>query len=203
MKHTIILLLLLALPAHGDDAARERAEAMVRDAFASATPEEWETRIRQDQAQALCSQYRNQPPPEVAQRLLQAQQRTLRYPQDGKLMGDWQRGEKLASIGTGGHIGQIQPDRPGTPKGGNCYACHTLATKEIAAGNLGPSLTGFGKLRGHGPEVIQYTYEKIYNAQAFFPCSMMPRFGHNAWLSPAEVADAVAYLLDPESPVNK
>lgn len=203
MKWMIAALLLLTAPLRADDTAYDRAEALVREAFATATPEEWDTRIRQDDAQALCSRYRNAPPADIARQLLAAQLRTLRYPEDGKLLGDWQKGEKLAAIGSGGHIGKIQPDRTGTPKGGNCYACHTLATKEIAAGNLGPSLTHFGKLRGNSPEVIKSTYEKIYNAQAFYPCSQMPRFGHNGWLTPAEIADAVAFLLDPDSPVNK
>ncbi|MFN0314801.1 MAG: sulfur oxidation c-type cytochrome SoxX [Burkholderiales bacterium] len=189
--------------ASSEDALRTRTESLVRESFSGASSEEWNERLRQDEVQALCSRYRNHAPPDVAQRILQSQQGSFRYPEDGKLLGDWKEGEKLASIGTGGHIGKIQPDRPGTRRGGNCYACHALAAKEIAAGNLGPSLTGFGKLRGLSPESIKYTYEKIYNAQAFYPCSMMPRFGHNGWLTPKEIADAVAFLLDPESPVNR
>ena len=47
------------------------------------------------------------------------------------------------------------------------------------------------------------TYDKIYNAQAFAVCSLMPRFGHSGWLSPEEIAHLVAYLLDPASPVNR
>lgn len=202
-KWTTALLVLLTPPLRADDATRDRAEALMREAFAGATAEEWSTRLRQDEAQALCSRYRNAPPADIARQIMEAQRQTLRYPPDGKLLGDWQRGEKLASVGTGGHIGKIQPDRPGTPRGGNCYACHTLAAKEIAAGNLGPSLTHFGKLRGASPDMVKYTYEKIFNAQAFYPCSMMPRFGHNGWLTPKEIADSVAFLLDPESPVNK
>ena len=199
----LIAALMSACASQADDHIRARAEALVRESFSGATPEEWSARLKQDDVQALCSQYRNAPPPEIAQRIIESQQKTVRYPEDGKLLGDWKKGEKLASIGTGGHIGKIQPDRPGTPQGGNCYACHMLAKKEIAAGNLGPALTNFGALRGNSPEAIKYTYDKIYNTQAFFPCSMMPRFGHNGWLTPGDIADAVAFLLDPESPVNK
>jgi sulfur-oxidizing protein SoxX len=118
-------------------------------------------------------------------------------------MGDWREGEKLASSGRGGHIGKIQPDPPGTKRGGNCYACHALAPKEVAAGNLGPSLTAYGKRRGTSPEAVKYTYEKIFNSQAFFACSNMPRFGYHAWLMPQEIAHTVAFLLDPASPVNQ
>jgi L-cysteine S-thiosulfotransferase len=193
----------LGIAVQADDHARERAEPVVRASFSSATQEEWNTRLKQDEAQALCSKYRNAPSEDVARHIVESQQKSFRYPEDGKLMGDWKEGQNLASVGTGGHIGKIQPDRPGTRRGGNCYACHAMAKTEIAAGNLGPSLTGFGTRRGTSPESIKYTYQKIYNAQAFFPCSHMPRFGHNGWLTPKEIADAVAFLLDPESPVNK
>jgi sulfur-oxidizing protein SoxX len=204
VRLALCLALACAAPfALGDEASQRRAEEVVRQSFSGATPEEWAARMQQDDAQMACSRYRNSPPPEVAERILRSQQQAIQYPADGKLMGDWREGEKLASIGTGGHIGKLQPDPPDRRKGGNCYACHLMATKEVAAGTIGPSLTGFGKLRGNSPEVVKYTYDKIYNAQAFAPCSMMPRFGHNRWLTPKEIADSVAFLLDPESPVNK
>ena len=167
--------------------------------------EEWAARLQQDEVNALCSKYRNHPPPEVSARILELSQRSIELPDEPtrQMMGDWKEGEKLASIGTGGHIGKIQPDRPGTRQGGNCYACHALAAKEVAAGNLGPTLTNYRKVRGNSPQAVQYVYSKIYNAQAFFPCSSMPRFGYNKWLTPKEIADITAFLLDPESPVNK
>jgi sulfur-oxidizing protein SoxX len=118
-------------------------------------------------------------------------------------MDDWKSGQALARVGGGGQIGSIQPDAPGTRRGGNCYACHLLAADELAAGTIGPSLTGYAKQRGTSADSIQYVYEKIYNAQAYFPCSLMPRFGHNSWLTPEEIADLVAFLLDPQSPVNR
>jgi sulfur-oxidizing protein SoxX len=199
-----LLSVLAALPLASSAAdIAPKAEDVFRHSFSTATPEEWTTRLAQDEVNALCSKHRNNPPPEIAARILELSQGSIQFPADGKLMGDWKEGEKLASIGTGGHIGRIQPDRAGTRQGGNCYACHAIAKKEIAAGNLGPSLTQYAKVRGTSPEALRYVYSKIYNAQAFFPCSSMPRFGHNRWLTPKEIADAVAFLLDPESPVNK
>jgi len=207
MKRRIGLAIALACAAMPgfavDSELAQRAETTMHGSFSTATPEEWKTRLEQDEVQALCSLHRNVPPPEVAARITASSRATLRYPDDGKLMGDWKNGEKLASIGTGGHIGRIQPDRPGTRRGGNCYACHVLATKEVAAGNLGPALTGYGKRFGTSPEAARFVYEKIWNAQATYPCSYMPRFGSNAWLTPQEIADTVAFLLDPESPVNR
>ena len=184
-------------------AAAVDLESVVRRSFGSASTEQWRDRLEQDEVQAACSKYRNQPPPEVAMRILESQGATVRHPEDGRLMGDWREGAKLAAIGTGGHIGRIQPDPPDRRRGGNCYACHALAPEEVSAGTLGPSLTGYGKRRGNSPEVVEQTYRKIYNAQAYFPCSSMPRFGHHGWLTPRQIADAVAFLLDPESPVNR
>lgn len=68
---------------------------------------------------------------------------------------------------------------------------------------MGPSLIGYGALRGTGEDIVKYTYEKLYNAQAFVACSNMPRLGHNGVLKPEQVADITAYLLSPESPVNQ
>jgi sulfur-oxidizing protein SoxX len=186
--------------AHATDAA---VEAVMRKSFAGVTPDQWRTRVEQDEVQRLCSRYQNNPPPKAAKRILELSGREFRYPSSGNLLGDWKNGEKLASSGKGGHIGTIRPDPPGRKRGANCYACHALAPSELSAGNLGPGLTGYGKLHGTSPESIERVYQKIYNAQASYPCSQMPRFGHNQWLTPEEVADAVAFLLDPDSPVNQ
>ena len=186
----------------GDDVTADM-EAMVRRAFAGATAEEIATRLEQDEVQALCSRYRNRPPDDVAARILESQMRTVRFPDDGRLLGDWREGEKLASSGRGGHIGFIQPDPPGTPRGGNCYACHELAKKEVAYGTIGPSLRHFGRLRGGGDDVVRYAYEKIYNSNIFMACTNMPRFGLHSWLTPEQITHLVAFLIDPESPVNK
>lgn len=189
--------------ADSDDAIAARVEQVMRESFKGATPEEWKARLAQDEAQALCSRYHNVPPAEASEKIVQAARTSIRYPTDDKLMGDWKEGAKLAAIGTGGHIGKLQPDPPDRKRGGNCYACHALAPQEVAAGNVGPSLTHYGKRHDTSPDSVRFVYDKIYNAQVTFPCSLMPRFGHNGWLSPQEIAHAVAFLLDPESPVNK
>jgi sulfur-oxidizing protein SoxX len=68
---------------------------------------------------------------------------------------------------------------------------------------MGSSLQGYGKLRGNSEPIVKYTYEKIYNAKAYNACSSMPRLGHKGILSPQQVADLTAYLLDPASPINQ
>lgn len=160
-------------------------------------------RLKQDQTQQECSKYRNQPPPAVAAAIVERERKNIVYPADGKLMGDWKTGEKYARMGFAARIGVLEPDKPDADRGGNCYACHAIDAKEIAAGNLGVTLRDYGRRRGMQPEAVRYTYEKIYNAQAFNPCSNMPRLGYHGILSPEKVAHITAYLLDPESPVNK
>ena len=61
----------------------------------------------------------------------------------------------------------------------------------------------FGKVRGKDEDTIKYVYDKIYNSNAFTACTNMPRFGLHSWLTPEQITHIVAFLIDPESPVNK
>ena len=160
-------------------------------------------RLKQDKTIQTCNQYRDAVPEKLANEITDRETKTIKYPASGKLMGDWKKGEKLYAAGFAYRIGTIEPDDPKKDRGGNCYACHAADAKEVAFGTIGPSLTGFGKLRGTGDDIVKYTYEKVYNSQAFTACSQMPRLGHNGILTPEKVADITAYLLSPESPVNK
>ena len=157
-------------------------------------------RLSQDETQRLCSKPpAAELPREVAERIEKANLATIRYPADGKLLGDWRRGEQIAQSG----VGMQYSDDPTKPSGANCYACHQLSKQEISFGTIGPSLYQFGKLRGNGEAIQRYAYGKIYNPQAFSACSNMPRFGHNRILTEQQMKDLTALLLDPESPVNK
>ena len=157
-------------------------------------------RLNQDDMQRMCSEYAEKPmPKEVAQKLEREQQALIRFPADGKLLGDWKAGERIAQSG----IGKQFSDDPATPNGANCYACHQLTKAELAFGTIGPPLYNFAKLRGYTPEMQKYAYSKVYNSQAFAACSNMPRFGHAGILTEAQIKDVVALLMDPESPVNK
>lgn len=191
-----------AVEAPGGKYAKE-AEQMFRSSFREDNPKYWMTRLEQDETMKTCGQYRDNPPRKIGEKLEKLNTATIRYPVEGKLIGDWKEGEKLAAVGTGGHIGFIQPDPAGKLRGGNCYACHELARKEVAYGTIGPSLQHFGKLRGNSEEIIKYAYDKIYNSNAFTACTNMPRFGLHNWLTPEQITHLVAFLVDPESPVNK
>lgn len=158
-------------------------------------------RLEQTEAQRLCTQDAQRPlKPAQRKQIEQQATATVRYPADGNYLGDWKEGEKVAQNGRG-----LQSSDPkGTPAGGNCYACHALDKKEIAFGNIGPSLQQYGKLRGGPtPETLKYTWAKIYNSHAFQACSTMPRFGAAGILTEKQMQDVMALLLAPESPVNQ
>jgi len=157
-------------------------------------------RLQQDDTQRTCSALEGKvPPKDVAERIQAENLATIRYPADGKLLGDWRNGERVAQEGRGKQFS----DDPAGPVGANCYACHRLSGQELSYGTIGPSLYQFGKLRGYSDEVRRYAYGKIYNAQAFAACSNMPRFGHNGILTEQQIRDVVALLMDPASPVNQ
>ncbi len=158
-------------------------------------------RLDQDEVQALCSRAPDDPPLAKAaeDRIIASQKAALRYPADGKLLGDWRSGEKIAQTG----VGKQYSDNPKNPAGGNCYACHQMTKAEISYGTIGPSLYNFAKIRGYSEDMQKYAYGKVYNPQAYTPCSNMPRFGHNGILTEQQIKDVVALLMDPNSPVNK
>ena len=157
-------------------------------------------RLDQDEVQRACSDAQGKPlPRDVAESLQKSQLATVKYPADGKLMGDWKSGEKITQSG----VGKQYSDDPSAVAGGNCYACHQLTKQENAYGTIGPSLLGFGRTRGYSPEMQKYVYAKVYNADAFLACTQMPRFGHMGILTEQQIRDVVALLMDPKSPVNQ
>jgi sulfur-oxidizing protein SoxX len=155
-------------------------------------------RLNQDEIQRVCTQYHDSPPFEVQQKLEAAQQATIKLPADGKFMGDWKIGARIAESGRG----MTWSDKPGD-NGGSCYNCHQLSAQQTSFGTMGPSLLHFGKARGYTVENQKYVYQRIYNSKAFNTCSTMPRFGNSGTLTESQIKDLVAYLMDPNSPVNK
>jgi len=151
----------------------------------------------QDKWQKACSNPIQVAPSDydIAQ-FIKEMKETIVYPKDGKVMGDWKRGESLALLKQ--EYKALYGKKGGSRKG-NCYACHCGDPRIIACGNIGPSLRNYGK-KGVDPK---FTYERIYNPWAQVPCSTMFRFGYHGLLTPEEIADIVAYLHHPESPINK
>ena len=164
-------------------------------------------RLVQDDSNRECSQAGTEPLPEARTKAIEeANFKTIKWPSDGKFLGDWREGEKLAQNGRG----LTWTDSDPKANGGNCYNCHRISGTEISYGTIGPSLYQYGKIRGvSDPDsaaskaMVEYTWGKIWNAKAYNACSGMPRLGHAGVLGEQQVKDLMALLLDPASPVNK
>ena len=174
-------------------------ERAIKDSWQQVAPD-WQRRLVQDETQAACSLYRNSPPPAIAAAITAREKASIKYPADGKIMGDWKKGEKLAQSGYGLRFTDYPPR---AENGGNCFACHQLDPKELSYGTLGPSLAAYGKNRNFGQAEVKAVYERIYNPQATIACANMPRMGASGFLSLEQIADLTAYVMSPESPVNK
>jgi len=205
MKIKLIALSATALLAAGcattpsDDEYYAKAVALMKAGFKERGQAKID-RIDQDNLQRLCSSYGANPvPKDVAAQIEKEQLATIKYPADGKYLGDWKSGERIAQSGQGGQYN----DDPKRPAGANCYACHQLTKEEVSYGTIGPSLHNFAKLRGYGPDIQKYAWNKVYNSHAFAACSSMPRFGYRGILTEQQIKDVVALLMDPNSPVNK
>ncbi|WP_310463377.1 sulfur oxidation c-type cytochrome SoxX [Sphaerotilus sp.] len=164
-------------------------------------------RLDQDAANEACSKaLGKEPPAEVVKAVEAANLQSVKAPSDGKYLGDWKEGEKIAQSGRG----LTWTDDAKTANGGNCYNCHQISKQEISFGTIGPSLYQYGKLRGvadpasqASKPIIDYTWNKLWNARAYNACSQMPRFGHMGILDEAQIRHVMALLLDPKSPVNQ
>ena len=176
-----------------------KIDAAIAAAFPTA-PADWKARFDQDETMKACSLHENSPPKAVAETIATREKARIEYPADGKLLGDWASGEKLAQSGYGLRF----TDYPARQvNGGNCYACHQLTKAEVSYGTIGPSLLNYGKIRNFSAADTKSAYEKVYNAQAAYPCSNMPRFGANKVLTIDQIKDLVALVMSPDSPVNK
>lgn len=162
-------------------------------------------RLTQDELQKICTQVARsgkEIDDKTAERVNKMAQATIKYPEGGIKLGDWRKGREIAWSGFGFRTAHNVDDHSRGQPGGNCYNCHQLAT-DRTGGTIGPSLTGYGKIRGSSPEMLKYAYEVIYNPHAYFACTQMPRSGAKGLLTQEQILDVMAYLFDPASPVNK
>ena len=142
----------------------------------------------------------------LAKSIEEANLKTVKFPADGKLLGNWAEGEKIAQNGRG----LTWTDKAADANGGSCYNCHQISKAELSYGSIGPSLYNYGKLRGvtdptavASKPIVDYTWGKLWNSKAYNACSGMPRFGHAGILTVEQIKDVMALLLDPKSPVNQ
>ena len=188
-----------------NDLARQIAKASFRDEGIVKADKV----LNADETNRLCSEadVAGKPLDEAtAKRLEEANLKTVKWPSDGKFLGDWKQGEAIAQSGRG----LTFTDNANVVNGGNCYNCHQITKEEISFGTIGPSLYNYGKIRGvtdpnseAAKPIVEYTWGKIWNSKAYNACSNMPRAGHMGILNETQIRHVVALLLDPNSPVNK
>ena len=188
-----------------NDLARQVAKASFRDEGIVKADKV----LNADETNRLCSEadVAGKPLDEAtAKRLEEANLKTVKWPSDGKFLGDWKQGEAIAQSGRG----LTFTDNANVVNGGNCYNCHQITKEEISFGTIGPSLYNYGKIRGvtdpnseAAKPIVEYTWGKIWNSKAYNACSNMPRAGHMGILNETQIRHVVALLLDPNSPVNK
>ena len=174
-------------------------DVLMKFAF-SQVPKERAGRTDQDETLKVCSATRNLPSSAEGDAIMAREKAKIKYPDDGKLIGDWKKGEGIAQSGYGGRFTDYPPR---SANGGNCYACHQLDKKELSFGTLGPTLLDYGKIRKFAEAEVKAVYERIYNPHAAIPCANMPRLGASKFLTIEQIKDLVAYVMSPESPVNK
>ena len=189
--------LAIAFTAQAQDYRAQAISMMKRDFHAKGIAHM--DRLDEDALQLVCNRSHDNPPKGIAETLQHDQLATIQYPADGKFLGDWKAGEKIAQNGRG----MTWSDKAGQVNGGSCYNCHQIGPATTSFGDIGNSLLHFGKIRGYGADMQKYVYGKIYNAKAYSLCSKMPRFGPSGTLTEQQIKDLVALLLDPNSPVNK
>ena len=197
---TAVLLSCLSLGAQAQT-ADPKFEAMLKEGFRAQGIAGLD-RLEQDRIQALCSDPELRQTPAAQKVLIEEQSKAMaaiKPPSDGKYLGNWKAGEAVAQSGRGA----TWSDTTKTPNGGGCYNCHQISKQEISYGNIGPSLTGYGKARGTSEAILTYTWNRINNSKAYNACSNMPRMAHFNLLTEQQIKDVMALLLDPESPVNK
>jgi L-cysteine S-thiosulfotransferase len=189
--------------------AAELAEHLIlnTNSFAIDTPvQEGGTaaqRMVQDDLQKACSVVGGgKPDAATLEAVRTAAAASITYPEGGIKLGDWQKGRDLSWSGFGYRLGHNPDDHSRREPGGNCANCHQkVSTRD--GGTLAPDLSGYGKTRGTSDAMLKYVYDVIYNAHAYFPCTQMPRMGAQGIMTQEQIADVMAWILDPESPVNQ
>ena len=83
-------------------------DVMMKFAFSQA-PKDWGGRTDQDETMKVCSAARNQPSSAQADAIMAREKAKIKYPEDGKLMGDWKKGEAIAQSGYGSASATIRP----------------------------------------------------------------------------------------------
>lgn len=184
----------------------EPVEAVISDSWGERASTA-DPAMSQDTTQRECTRHADRPPDAVAVAIMQREWRSITYPKGAIAGGDWRRGEILARSGAAPRMSDSQDAERSGPAAPACAACHLLdrrdSSKSAGGQRTGPSLVGYGSRKTWSEQSTSLLYEQIYNSNAVIACSAMPRYGAQKLLSPDDIRDIVAYLVSPDSPVNR
>ena len=124
LKNNLILAAALAAagiaPAHAgnNDTIQALADKAIAESFLPGENQDL-SRLKQDDTLRACNQYRGNVPDKVAAAITERESKNIKYPADGKMLGDWKKGQKAYTAGFAYRIGTIEPDDPKKERGGN------------------------------------------------------------------------------------
>ena len=125
---------------------------------------------------------------------------TVKYPADGKYLGDYKQGERIAQNG----VGMQWSDNEKTVNGGNCYDCHQIARRRSPTATSGRRCSATASCAAYNDDDASSTPGA--SSGTLTPttlCSQHAALGDASILTEAQIKDVMALLLDPKSPVNK
>ena len=108
---------------------------------------------------------------------------TIKYPADGKYLGDWKNGEKIAQQGTRQAVHR-RSEGTGRRQLLRVPPAHARKRSRSAPSARRSTQVRQGA-RLSRRRCSKYAYGKIYNSEAYAACSNMPRFGHMGILTEA------------------
>src|SRR4051812_1578819 len=118
------------------EAIRSTGEDAVAHAYPGMPPA-LTARASQDTSQQICSKAPGEKlSAEEAMKIVESARASIKYPESGKLVGDWKIGAQLVVNGGGMRVrdGRVEKMRE---NGALCTNCHAMDPKEVNSGNLG------------------------------------------------------------------
>ena len=166
--------------APSSDEIAAQSTAMLKASF-KATGQAGLDRLNQDETQRVCSELPpgKAPAKEVAEKIEKMNLATIRYPADGKLLGDWKNGEKIAQEGRGKQVPTLIAGR-----WARTATVTSARAAGISCGTIGPAFS-FAKLRGTG-QTRSVTPRQDIHAEALPPVRRC-RGAHNSILTEQQI----------------
>ena len=125
--------------------------------------------------------------------------RSIKWPADGKYMGDWKNGERIAQEGRGKQFS----DDPKGPSAATATRATSWRRRRSRTARSARRCTSSARSAATTTRSASTRTARSSTPRPTARARNMPRFGHSQILTEAQIKDLVALLMDPESPVNK